>query len=108
MNKKTLTALKQSIAHHERMAKFTKIEQFEKEAPGWSDCALCQLFIMQSCVGCPVDNETHTSCQDTPYEEICDAHDLLKEKKSKPNWQSFRKAERAEIKFLKSLLPKEK
>jgi hypothetical protein len=103
MTKLALKALKGSIEHWKRMAT-GKRRMFE----GISDthCELCGLFLDSSdvfeCIGCPVRQETGESgCKGTPYHH---AHDAWQ------RWgldsKGFKKAARAELKFLLGLLPK--
>lgn len=102
MNKKTLTALRKSIAHwEENLAANDPFDVYTT-----SDyCALCDAF--HGCIGCPVaERAGDTECDNTPW---VNAHD------AKHAWKygygtkrQFRNACRAEIKFLKSLLPEDK
>ena len=112
MNDKTLKALKGSIK------KWIDIWYRGGEDRGYDNCPLCKLFnvhdacgITIHCNGCPVQNHTHLSgCSGTPYPKwgshqyddhgnpdhqivICDECKHLAED---------------EIKFLKSLLPRDK
>jgi hypothetical protein len=111
MNEKTLAALTDSIEHWERLAtgKSKKNESIYAD-----DCALCQVFFRGStCEGCPVNTAGFPSCRrsvcevcDTAVEDWqCKPHRKYKSWKDTPR---FRKAARAQLKFLKSLLPKKK
>lgn len=106
MNPKTREALEASIAHWE--------ENERAEAPpdatlGADFCALCDEFQKNpkeggECFGCPVFEKTKAHrCQQTPYRKAAFAW---------KDWEcglgtrdAFRAACRAEIAFLKSLLP---
>ena len=114
MNKRTLKALKESIAHWKRMRNYTKKDisklDEEIEEPYCSDCPLCGLFINKrddmwsECVGCPVANRAgNTGCVGTPYGAAADAWDEWVDGLSpRRTWQIFADKE---IKFLESLLP---
>jgi hypothetical protein len=100
MTKKTLTALKGSIAHWERMRDDVAAPH---ESPGPDSCPLCHLYFGRShCdIRCPIAAANHEHCVGTPYQYAEDLHD--------PNGVSaaFREAAQEEINFLKSLLPKQ-
>lgn len=118
MTTTTLKALKLSIAHHKKnlKAKTSNAVELGKEA-----CALCNLFWKSDgdnirCYGCPVlEASGEHACRGTPYIELHvaskawewawpgEANDRLAQRRT-----AFRAAERAEIKFLESLLPKGK
>lgn len=108
MPKKTLTALKQSIAHWERHAngKARKKEEIYAQ-----DCALCKIFYKRiddqkiCCAGCPVRQKTGKPiCQGSPWMD------------ARANWRltmgeqspAFHAAAMKMVNFLKSLLPKVK
>lgn len=105
MDARTLEALKASIAKWERNA---KAETPDEYLTGPGECALCHLFrAYPSCGGCPVADHTGLhGCARTPYSDAEDYHD---------EWASGDKsaaadalsAARAEVAFLKSLLPTE-
>lgn len=112
MTAKTLTALKASIAHHE--------SNLAAEMPGEvalnrRNCALCRKFNRlsmsdsEACTGCPVADKTGKQfCDGTPFYDLESAYYEWKhDPKKTMRALAFRKAEREEIKFLKSLLPKE-
>lgn len=62
MNKKTAEALEKSIQ------KWQKIAAREGQENGVADCALCALFWVDDCRGCPVMKRTGMwGCQGTPY-----------------------------------------
>lgn len=108
MNPDTLKALKDSIAHWER------IVAGEESSDGGDNCALCQRFGLVCRVDgekCPVFQQTGIyQCTDTPYYEFRVAS---REEGSANSWSNkvngpkslaFAKAELA---FLQSLLPEE-
>ena len=117
MNKKTLKALNGSIQHWEQI-----IEGSEDEN-GIHNCSLCIFFYYRLgnykfCEGCPVEEKTGKSnCYGSPYwkwfkifQSDADFDENLPRK-----WQNLSKkfqkkailAAEAELKFLKSLLPKD-
>ena len=108
IDRKTLAALKKSIAHWERLASG---HRKRGEWIGPHQCALCKLFIADECEGCPVAEETgYSYCDGTPYEIVqtyVDARFLV-DRESILNSQEFKSAARKELRFLKSLLPKPK
>lgn len=70
------------------------------------DCALCQLFFYNHCIGCPIQERTGRAlCEDTPYEDAVDAHSAWKN--GYASQKDFQAAAQAEVDFLKSLLPPE-
>lgn len=103
MDAKTLQAVKDSIAHHERLLAGVPGEHY-----GTHQCALCQLYNNPDtdpdvrCFGCPVSKATgHARCIGTPYNEA--QREFLRNEDD----QKWRTAQQAEIDFLKSLLPKD-
>lgn len=113
MNEITLKALKDSIAHWERMFLFTDKEEFKYERVGGSFCALCSIH--RQCQNCPVKIRTKRSaCRKTPYTNAHDAYSNVfwtPEKspmRTKFIWNKWRVCALREINFLKSLLPKRK
>ena len=94
--KSRLGALKESIKKWEWLAKHRGSPLPYTDA---ETCALCNIYISgdkDNCMGCPVMERTGTkSCVGTPY---CDYSLALDHKEAKL-------AARAEVKFLKSLLP---
>ena len=109
MDAKTLKALKASIRKWEKNAKAETLDEFKT---GPSECPLCLEFnsifrgsSFAHCIGCPVFNATGmTSCMGTPYGEAEEAaeewgDDIL----GAP--AAARAAARAEVDFLKGLLP---
>jgi len=99
MKKATLTALKASIKHWEENAEIADLDEAKISI---GDCALCgQFFYFGGCGGCPVAERTGKNrCQGTPYSRAVNA-----EKTN--DLPAFIKAAKAEIAFLKSLLPPE-
>jgi len=96
----TERALRESIKHWQENAKAKSMNDVSVSP---RSCALCQLFFDQfsQCAGCPIVDETGTTlCAKTPYEQAAAA-------RRAENLTTFQKAARAEVKFLKSLLPKE-
>jgi len=109
MTKKALKALTQSIAHHERM--LAGKEQ-PGERPNGKSCPLCQEFgNTLDCRGCPIRTLTGwPGCEATPYwdDKECNLQHAWEARKDSARAMSrWRKNARAEIRFLKSLLPKE-
>lgn len=100
MNPTTLKALKQSIAHWNRLATGRRRNG---ETVGASQCALCQLFLyMRDCKGCPVAEKVNRSgCELTPYMDAVNA--LCAHGHDSPE---FKAAAKVELEFLRSLLPK--
>lgn len=103
MDRKTLKALKGSIK------KWEKIVAKKGNDDGAANCPLCGLYPM-SCEGCPIDKKTTNGCNFTPYEKWND-HQIEIHGERLPFTIQCKICERhakAELKFLKSLLPKEK
>ncbi len=107
MNKATLAALNGSIAKWQRIAAGIGVDY------GIANCPLCQLFInidysgCIDCSGCPVAAKTGTiECGDTPYEAWCDATRMMYVRRA--NTPERKKLARAELAFLKSLLPRKR
>lgn len=110
MTPQTMTALRASIAHHE--------SNLNAESPGdvklgTDECALCAMFLgefnkepAEHCVGCPVRERTKEKhCNATPYHQLANCAAFWDCNPSSANRDAFLAAERAEIAFLKSLLP---
>jgi hypothetical protein len=102
MDDRTLEALKASIAKWERNA---RAETPAEYLTATHHCPLCDLFYWKSdCHGCPVSMRTaERNCWGTPYIEAS---------KAKYEWwegtgtaEQAHAAARAEVSFLKSLLP---
>ena len=106
MNAKTLKALKGSIKKWEKIVAGTGWEQ-----ANWN-CPLCQISD-GSCDLCPVKIKTgKDSCEGSPFcgwdiHQI-DVHDQWMGSVRKALCPTCRKLARAELRFLKSLLPKVK
>lgn len=102
MDAKTLAALRQSIEKWERNAVAETPEDFTK---GFGSCPLCQLFWESDCVGCPVRDRTgYWCCLGSPYDE--EAHeDWLSAPSDTALRDEAHAAARAEVEFLRSLLP---
>ena len=104
MDERTLTALKGSIAKWEAIVAGTDNDR------GAKNCTLCQAF--PDCDGCPVAEETgQDDCEGSPYEET-----RYFEARSDANGTYLGRAPvtpedfaiaRAELDFLRSLLPPE-
>lgn len=103
MNVDTLVALHGSIAKWEAIVAGTGIDL------GAINCPLCRLFLNRlhiphlGCSGCPVMERTGKSyCEDTPYEEyVAGSEEAIDPEHRLP-------AARAELAFLRSLLPEGK
>lgn len=110
MTPETLTALKASIAHHE---KNLEAESPDDVALGSRHCALCTRFLVMhennnaECGACPVKERTGADvCEGSPYYAAAKASLAWEFGLDSPACRdAFRDAERAEIEFLKSLLP---
>jgi hypothetical protein len=103
MDARTLEALKASIKHWEETTAATDVKSVKI---GASECALCGLFntpdmvAYEECVGCPVYRATERSyCEGTPFDT---AYYLLEHG---GDFDLFRAAAKAELDFLRSLLP---
>lgn len=100
MNAKTLKALKGSIAKWEAIVAGTERDD------GPDNCPLCQLFNKHpfgECDGCPVAESVGLSgCDGTPYQAW---DELGCDRAETPNAVA---AARAELRFLKSLLPRKR
>lgn len=98
VNAATLTALKGSIK------KWQGIVAGKVKDEGPDNCPLCKLFYAINCRGCPVSKATGLKwCDGTPYSDLwSNCNDGM----AKSNPQIY--AAKAEVKFLKSLLPKPK
>ncbi len=109
MNKRTQKALKQSIAHWRRMAKYTSLAQFKDEGLGVTSCALCTLFYGAECEGCPVYKETgEAGCDNSPYHIAETAYHDLSCTRGLEYWTYWEECAQDEVDFLKSLLPRSK
>lgn len=102
VNGKTLIALKASIKHWEENVEARSAYDVSL---GCAECALCKLFREANCVQCPVFAATGKStCMGSPYHDAVDAYDAWIDNDNPTFWKN---AARAELRFLKSLLPKE-
>lgn len=104
MDEKTLNALKASIQHWEDNAVALKATS---ASIGSDDCALCSLFLYnRECWGCPVRDKTEEHwCKGTPYIKAANAWDRWYFDAKNTSRDEFHAAARAEVEFLKSLLP---
>lgn len=103
MNAETIEAVTKSVEHWERMASGTNAHD---EKPVGRNCPLCRMFFnhyaeeAKACDGCPVFERGFLECEGSPYTDARDAW-----------WDfgmdsdAFKKAAKAEVEFLKSLLP---
>jgi hypothetical protein len=105
MPAETLEALRGSIAKWEAIVEGHGLEH------GPDDCPLCQLFHFsyrkdgqRTCVGCPVMHRTGNSlCAGSPYDDYSAAEEEDEDdSEARMTW-----AAKAELDFLKSLLPRE-
>jgi hypothetical protein len=109
MNHTTLTALKQSIAHWERLVSGNRLSN---EYIGIYDCALCLKFFDDGCVGCPVYEKTgEPFCDGSSFMQ---AHNIIYILRLKGLFKQealdspeFKAAAQEELDFLRSLLPTE-
>jgi len=107
MPARTLKALKGSIRKWEEIVAGSGIDR------ATDNCPLCQLFIVanDTCSGCPVDSAGHHGCFGSPYDRWCGhcmetrTEDGGIERRAVTD--AAMEAARAELRFLKSLLPKE-
>lgn len=103
MNKATLNALEKSIVHWEENLSAAKSRRYgeiniEREA-----CALCSIFWVEACMGCPVRVQSgRPSCKGTPYMEV---NDIVGKANFEFGWKGITRAVRKELVYLKSLLP---
>lgn len=103
MTPNTLRALRASIKHWEENAAAETPEEVGATA---RECALCAKFIYGGCTDCPVFYETGNElCEGTPYIAAFDALEAWEATPTPEAEAAFRIAARAEVDFLKSLLP---
>lgn len=101
MDNKTVEALEKSIVHWRENLRATDIGSI---STGVDDCALCGLFWVDICVGCPVQRKTgSTDCHESPYLAASVSLTRLNDDSSQENWEKWRKACKAEISFLEGL-----
>jgi hypothetical protein len=109
MNPETLEALKGSIE------KWRKIVEEGGEDRGEDNCSLCSLFLLvKDCDGCPINDVTKSAtkwragCTGSPYDQWRRLqNDHSKSAEWKADSPEKLEAARAELDFLRSLLPKE-
>ena len=103
MSKRAEKALHASIEHWERLATG---KQRKREALGPGDCALCRLYYTNDCKSCPISRKTgEIRCRNTPYNAAYNAA-YPSGRPCDFDSPEFRKAARAELRFLRGLLPK--
>lgn len=107
MDARTLEALQASIAKWERNA----VAETPQAAKIYADsCALCQMYCLSidiaSCNGCPVSSATgEIDCDGSPWPAARQKWEAWCDDDAKA--AAFHEAARAEVAFLKSLLPSE-
>jgi hypothetical protein len=104
MNPETLEALKGSIE------KWRKIVEEGEINRASNDCPLCAMFIRADCEGCPIKQATaQRFCKGTPYFdfEYWDDDAYEANQTGRADTDDKMVAARAELDFLRSLLPKE-
>jgi len=99
MDKQTLKALKGSIMKWEAIVAETGIDN------GTDNCPLCRLFYDNFCEGCPVVSKGGRRCSQSPYQEWLDAQPGQTDFPFVANTKPLKRIARAELKFLKGLLP---
>ena len=108
MDLETAEALEKSIKHWEENA----VAEFLDVSISEDACALCDLFMLSSCVGCPVFKKTHrVLCANSPYATAAKNYGTWNELFARPKpgmsiedaRDAFRAAAREEVEFLKSL-----
>ena len=91
------------------------IKKWERIVAGWSvgggNCPLCESFErLNFCVGCPVTDAGFPRCVGSPWAKWvrhqCDRHEAVDE--TRIHCPTCLTLAKAELRFLKSLLPKEK
>jgi len=97
-----IKALKEAIAHHERLKKAQTRDEIKEEGIGEDGCPLCSLYIHLGCTGCPIMLHTGRDyCSNTPYDLLANClDDYLDMKKPRP----LAKVHQAEIDFLEKVL----
>ena len=102
MDQKTMEALEGSIE------KWQKIVDGTGRDESISNCPLCIEFFKNGCRGCPVYRKTEVAiCRDTPYDDWSKVPlDLpYNDRNGYTHTRASLRAAKAELKFLKSLLP---
>ena len=107
MNPETLEALEGSIKKWTAIVRSTKAED-----RGVRNCPLCQLFFSDYCMGCPVEKKTGVSgCKGSPYidwiEHMQRIH-VLSDYSCHKDCPDCLRLAKAELKFLRGLLPEKK
>lgn len=101
MDDKTLGALQQSIAKWEANAKHHDAGDVRISSDA---CPLCAIFMRKDCEGCPVKARSGRSiCEGTPYVQASVTY--WSWKYGSGSRLAFQRDARAEVEFLKSLLP---
>lgn len=103
MNIKTLTALKGSIEKWEKITAGKGIDE------GPLNCPACLMFLTHNCQGCPVYEKTKRRlCVNSPYDTWGWHQNIshAEKKKERVYCPTCKKLAKAELDFLKSLLPK--
>ena len=94
MDERTALALEDSIKHWQENEAAKSLDGVSTEP---EDCALCATFTDDLCWGCPVDDSTGDGCLgNKPYQDAVDADE-------NNDLRGFKKAARAEVKFLEGL-----
>lgn len=103
MNKETLVALQGSIDKWENIVNGKGVDS------GWQNCPLCEKFMDEiGCFGCPVAKAGHPLCRNTPYTDWTNAAALTDDGDLILGSDESKHYAAAELRFLKSLLPKRK
>ena len=108
MTPETRKALKGSIKKWEKIVKSTKAVD-----KGKKNCPLCSLFFQRYCGGCPVkESMGEEYCVGTPYATWCmhqeEYHMAYIDLSRHPNCPDCLRLAKAELEFLKGLLPKKR
>ncbi len=109
MKPKTLKALKGSIVKWERILRSPKAHD-----RGADNCALCEIFLKNDCIKCPVRNATERNeCLDSPWTPWAIHQDNAHSRCFSPYFREpfckeCMRLAKKELAFLESLLPKEK
>lgn len=103
----TMQALEASIAHWEENLQAAKDKQYDKLCSGAQNCALCELFFGEDCVGCPVAEASESSeCRNTPYtkaEKVMNMYQRYQRNGDGDDISDLTNAIQEEVDFLKSL-----
>ena len=99
MKPKTLRALYGAIEKWEGIASGKGVDR------GVANCPLCRLFYRYGCIDCPVALKSgHSECRNTPYGTWC-VEATARNGGGVAITPRAKRAARAEVEFLKSLLP---